>query len=128
MHLKKKILLVESEMLKPQGHFLDYLIETSNFFKSDHIIIWFLNKNFNSKNFELPGFCSIKKIIKSNFFHIKKNKILYFFEEIFFFITNIFNIFFFTIFFLKSINKLLIFYKLLFNNFFIIPKYFKSFI
>ena len=65
MHLKKKILLVESEMLKPQGHFLDYLIETSNFFKSDHIIIWFLNKNFNSKNFELPGFCSIKKIIKS---------------------------------------------------------------
>jgi len=127
VHLKKKILLVESEMLKPQGHFLDYLIETSNFFKSDHIIIWFLNKNFNSKNFELPGFCSIKKIIKSNFFHIKKNKILYFFEEIFFFITNIFNIFFFTIFFLKSINKLLIFYKLLFNNFFIIPKYFKSF-
>ena len=98
MKIKNKILLVESEMLKPQGHFLDYLIETSNFFKNDRKILWFLNKNFNSNNFDLPNFCLIKKIIKSNNFHIKKNRIFYFFEEIFFFITNIYNIFFFTFF------------------------------
>ena len=127
MKIEKKILLVESEMLKPQGHFLDYLIETSIFFKNDRKILWFLNKNFNSNNLDLPDFCLIKKIIRSNIFHIKKNRILYFFEEIFFFITNIFNIFYFTFFFIKSINKLLVFYELLLNNYFIIPKYFKSF-
>ena len=127
MKIEKKILLVESEMLKPQGHFLDYLIETSIFFKNDRKILWFLNKNFNSNHLDLPDFCLIKKIIRSNIFHIKKNRILYFFEEIFFFITNIFNIFFFTFFFIKSINKLLVFYELLLNNYFIIPKYFKSF-
>ena len=86
MKIEKKILLVESEMLKPQGHFLDYLIETSIFFKNDRKILWFLNKNFDSNHLDLPDFCLIKKIIRSNIFHIKKNRIFYFFEEIFFFL------------------------------------------
>ncbi len=30
---KNKLLLIESEMIEPRGHFLDYLLETSNYFK-----------------------------------------------------------------------------------------------
>ena len=52
--MNKKLLLVESEMSKPQGHFLDYLIETE-FFKSNRKIIWFLNKNL-MKNIKIPDF------------------------------------------------------------------------
>ena len=70
--MNKKLLLVESEMSKPQGHFLDYLIETSIYFKSNRKIIWFLNKQFNEKNINIPDFCEIKKIIKSNKYNIKK--------------------------------------------------------
>ena len=47
---KEKLLLIESEMISAKGHFLDYLIETSNYFKNKKNIIWFLNKNFKSKN------------------------------------------------------------------------------
>ena len=47
--MNRKLLLVESEMSKPQGHFLDYLIETSIYFKSKRKIIWFLNKNLMKK-------------------------------------------------------------------------------
>jgi len=124
---EKKLLLVESEMTEAKGHYLDYLIETSFYFMSERKIIWFLNKNFKTKNIQLPEFCLIKKIIKSNFFHIKKNRSLYFLEEIFIFIKSLGNIFFFTIFFLKSKRKLFNFYKTLYKNYFILPKYFKSF-
>ena len=62
----KKLLLVESEMTKAKGHFLDYLIETSHFFKKNNQVIWFLNKNFNNENLYLPSFCKINKIIDSN--------------------------------------------------------------
>ena len=125
--MNKKLLLIESEMSKPQGHFLDYLIETSIYFKSNRKIIWFLNKKFNEKNINIPDFCEIKKIIKSNKFNIKKKRFFYFLEEIFFFIINIYNIFFFTFFFFKSRKKLICFYICLISNYFIIPRYFKSF-
>ena len=84
----KKLLLIESEMLKAKGHFLDYLIETSNYFKKTKSIFWFLNKDFDSDNLYLPEYCNIKKIIKSNRFKRKKNKFYYFTEEIFHFLKN----------------------------------------
>ena len=76
--INNNLLLIESEMIKAKGHFLDYLIETSNYFKRDKKITWFLNKNFVSQNLYLPEYCDIKKIINSNKFKRKKNKFLYF--------------------------------------------------
>ena len=123
----KKLLLIESEMLKAKGHFLDYLIETSNYFKKTKSIFWFLNKDFDSDNLYLPEYCNIKKIIKSNRFKRKKNKFYYFTEEIFHFLKNFYDIIYFIYFFKTDKKKLFSFLKCLFLNFFIIPKYFKSF-
>ena len=78
MH-KNNLLLVESEMTKAKGHFLDYLIETSNYFKSKHNITWFLNINFDHQNLYLPEYCNIKRIISSNYYKRKINKLFYFF-------------------------------------------------
>ena len=66
MQNNTNLLLVESEMVKAKGHFLDYLIETSNYFKKKKKITWFLNNNFDSQNLYLPDFCDIRNIIKSN--------------------------------------------------------------
>ena len=99
----KKLLLVESEMTRAKGHFLDYLIETSHFFKKNNEVIWFLNKNFNYENLYLPSFCKIKKIISSNKIKRKKNKFLYFIEEVFFF-SKIYLIYF-ILFFIFLIKK-----------------------
>ena len=123
----KKLLLIESEMLKAKGHFLDYLIETSNYFKKTKSIFWFLNKDFDAGNLYLPEYCNIKKIIKSNRFKRKKNKLYYFIEEIFHFLKNFYDIIYFIYFFKTDKKKLFSFLKCLFLNFFIIPKYFKSF-
>ena len=97
MRNNTNLLLVESEMVKAKGHFLDYLIETSNYFKNNKKITWFLNNGFDSQNLYLPKFCDIRKIINSNKFKKKKNKFLYFIEEIFFFILNFYHIVFFSI-------------------------------
>ncbi len=126
MH-KNNLLLVESEMTKAKGHFLDYLIETSNYFKSKHNITWFLNINFDHQNLYLPEYCNIKRIISSNYYKRKINKLFYFFEEFYFFIKNFFDIFYFIIFFSNNRNKLLTFLTCLKENYFIIPRYFKSF-
>ena len=123
----KKLLLVESEMLKAKGHFLDYLIETSNYFKKTKNIFWFLNKNFESQNLYLPKYCNIRKIIKSNKFKRKENKFYYFVAEIFYFLKNFFDIFYFIYFFKNNKKKLFSFLKCLFLNYFIVPRYFKSF-
>ena len=125
--MTKKLLLVESEMLKAKGHFLDYLIETSNYFKKTKSIFWFLNQDFDLQNLYLPEYCNIKKIIKSNKFKRKENKLYYFIEEIFYLIKNFLDIFYF-IYFLKSDKqKLFSFLKCLYINSFIVPRYFKSF-
>ena len=74
--MKKKLILIEAEMTRAKGHFLDYLIETSNYFKENNDIIWFLNKKFKSQNLYIPNYCNIKKIFISNYF--KRKKINYF--------------------------------------------------
>lgn len=122
----KKLVLLESEMTQPGGHFLDYLIETTVYFKKKFKIIWFLNKNCNLRDSYVPSEVEIKKIIISNNFRRKENKFLYFSEELFFFIKNFRDIFYFILFFLKN-KKLKIFLKTLASNYFIIPRYFKSF-
>ena len=113
-------------MTRPGGHFLDYLIETTVYFKKKFKIIWFLNKNCNLKDSYIPREVEIKKIIVSNNFRRKDNKFLYFSDELFFFIKNFFDIFYFSLFFFKN-KKLKIFFKTLASNYFIIPRYFKSF-
>ena len=124
---KNKLLLIESEMIEPKGHFLDYLLETSNYFKQKKNIFWFLNKNFKAENIQLPKFCNIKKIISSNRFKRKENKFFYLIEEIFFLFKNFFDIIYFVFFFFKNKRKLFYFLKCLFLNSFIVPRYFKSF-
>lgn len=113
-------------MTQPGGHFLDYLIETTIFFKKKFKIIWFLNKNCNLGDSYVPGEAEIKKIIVSNNTRRKENKFLYFSEELFFFFKNFFDIFYFILFFFEK-KKLKIFLKTLASNYFIIPRYFKSF-
>ena len=103
---KKKLLLIESEMLNARGHFLDYLIETSNYFKKTKNIFWFLNKDFDSQNLYLPEYCNIRKIIKSNRFMRKKNKFYYFIEETFFLLKNLIDIFYFIYLFKANKKKL----------------------
>ena len=125
--MKKKLLLVESEMSSAAGHFLDYLFETSNYFKEKKEIYWFLNNKFRFNEIVPPNYCNIKKIIQSNTFNRKKNKFYYLIEEIFFFFKNYFDISFFIFFFIKDKKKLFYFVKCLYRNTFFIPRYFKSF-
>ena len=127
MSNKKNLLLIESEMISPKGHFFDYLLETSNYFKDNNTIHWFLNKNFSFENNSVPNYCNIKKIIKSNNFNRKINKFFFLIEEFFFFLKNFFDIFYFILFFIRDKKKLFSFLKCLFGNTFIIPRYFKSF-
>ena len=126
MIIKKKLVLLESEMQAPNGHFLDYLIESTIYFQDKFNIIWFLNKNCNLKESYIPKNVEINKIIISNYYRRNKNKLFYFFEEISFFLKNFYDIFYFTVHFIKKKN-FINFLKTLFSNYFIIPRYFKSF-
>jgi hypothetical protein len=125
--MKKKLVLVESEMTSSAGHFLDYLFETSNYFKDKKDIYWFLNNKFKFNKIIPPKYCNIKKIIQSNTFNRKKNKFYYIIEEIFFYFKNYFDIVFFIFFLIKDKTKLFSFFKCLYGNTFFIPRYFKSF-
>ena len=124
---KRKLILVESELSSANGHFLDYLFETSNYFKDKKKIFWFVNKNFHSNEISIPNYCNIKKIIKSNNFNRKKNKFNYLFEEIFFFFKNFYDILYFILYFINDKKKLFSFIKCLYGNTFFIPRYFKTF-
>ena len=82
---KKKLVLLESEMQAPNGHFLDYLIESTIYFQDKFNIIWYLNKNCDLKESYIPKNVEINKIIISNYYRRNNNKLFYFFEEVFFF-------------------------------------------
>ena len=82
---KRKLILIEAEMKYANGHFLDWLIETTEYFKNKFKIIWFLNKNCNLNNTYIPSNIEIKKIIISNNFKRSENKLIYFIEELFFY-------------------------------------------
>ena len=84
--MKKKLLLLETEMIGPGGHYLDNLIESFYFFKDNFNIFCLLNKSFDSNNTFIPNELNINKILKRNNFEKKNKKLLkYFFKFIFFF-------------------------------------------
>ena len=126
MKKKNKLILVESEMLGPKGHFLDNLIETTNLFAKQNKIYWILNKNFNHEGTFLPNNIKIFKTISSNNFKRKKNKLFYLLEELILFFENLFNIFYYLLYFILE-NKTLKYLLALKSNYFLIPRYFSSF-
>ena len=77
MKNKKKLILIEAEMKGPKGHFLNNLIDTTKAFNNKFDIYWILNKNFDDNGTQIPKNISIDKIINTNRYKRKKNKILY---------------------------------------------------
>ncbi len=123
---KNKLILIEAEMIEPKGHFLNNLIDAAKFFENKFKIYWLLNKKFNGKGTFIPK--KIKKIntISTNNYKRSQNKILYMFEEIYIFCVNFLYTFLFLFYFTYD-KKLLLYLYALKSNYFIIPKYFKSF-
>lgn len=113
-------------MVEPKGHFLSNLIDISKFFEKKLKVCWLLNKNFNSQNTYIPKKQIIIKAIKSNKYKRNKNKLAYVLEEIYLFFLNIFNIFYFSIYFIKN-NNFINYIIALRSNYFLLPRYFSSF-
>ena len=126
MQNKNKLILVESEMKGPKGHFLDNLIETTKTFEKKLNISWVLNEQFNNEGTYTPDNIKIFKCISSNIFNRKKNKFLYIIEEIYLFFTNMFQILYMFFYFLKK-NNLYNYFSALKSNYYLLPRYFFSF-
>ena len=100
--MKKKILLIETEITDTGGHFFDNLIESFYSFKDEFNVSCILNNKFNLNNTFLPKDMILKKILFRNFFEKKDNNLLYYcFEFISLFLR--FSRFF--VYFLFSIQK-----------------------
>ncbi len=125
-HKKNKLVLVESEMRNPKGHFLNNLIETTVNFKEKLKIYWVVNKDFKDEGTYLPKKIKIYRSISSNKFKRKSNKFLYIVEEFFLFFLNIFQILYLTILFIKN-KQFSLFVKALKTNYYLLPRYFLSF-
>ena len=124
--MKNKLLLVESEMKSPKGHFLDNLIETTVTFKNKLNIMWMVNKEFDNEKTYLPNKIRIFKSISTNKFKRKDDKLFYIIEEVFLFFLNLFQILFFSLYFLKE-KKFIFYLNALKSNYFLLPRYFASF-
>ena len=121
--MKNKLLLLETEMVGPGGHYLDNVIESYYYFRNNLQIQCLLNKKFNPQGTFIPSELQLIKILNSNIFKKEKNKFLYLLIEIF----SLLKRFIFTIllipFFLfhKNFKNYL---NAIISNKFIIPKYF----
>mgnify|MGYP005994948833 FL=1 len=121
--MKNKLLLLETEMVGPGGHYLDNVIESYYYFRNNLQIQCLLNKKFNPQGTFIPSELQLIKILNSNIFKKEKNKFLYLLFEIF----SLLKRFIFTIllipFFLfhKNFKNYL---NAIISNKFIIPKYF----
>jgi len=121
--MKNKLLLLETEMIGPGGHYLDNVIESYYYFRNNLQIQCLLNKKFNPQGTFIPSELQLIKILNSNIFKKEKNKFLYLSFEIF----SLLKRFIFTIllipFFLfhKNFKNYL---NAIISNKFIIPKYF----
>jgi hypothetical protein len=121
--MKNKLLLLETEMVGPGGHYLDNVIESYYYFRNNLKIQCLLNKKFNPQGTFIPSDLKLIKILNSNIFKKEKNKFLYLSFEIF----SLLKRFIFTIllipFFLfhKNFKNYL---NAIISNKFIIPKYF----
>ena len=121
--MKNKLLLLETEMIGPGGHYLDNVIESYYYFRNNLQIQCLLNKKFNPQGTFIPSGLQLIKILNSNIFKKEKNKFLYLLFEIFSllkrFILTILLIPFFL--FHKNFKNYL---NAIISNKFIIPKYF----
>ena len=121
--MKNKLLLLETEMVGPGGHYLDNVIESYYYFRNNLQIQCLLNKKFNPQGTFIPSELQLIKILNSNIFKKEKNKFLYLSFEIFSllkrFILTILLIPFFL--FHKNFKNYL---NAIISNKFIIPKYF----
>ena len=121
--MKNKLLLLETEMVGPGGHYLDNVIESYYYFRNNLQIQCLLNKKFNPQGTFIPSELQLIKILNSNIFKKEKNKFLYLLFEIFSllkrFILTILLIPFFL--FHKNFKNYL---NAIISNKFIIPKYF----
>ena len=124
--MKNRLILIETEMKGPKGHYLNNLIDTSLYFKKKLNISWILNDQFKSMNTFIPKKIKISKILKTNTYNKKSNKLLFYLEEIKFFVFNLFYIFYYLVFFIKE-KKLRRYVLALKSNYFLLPKYFQSF-
>ena len=123
--MKNKLILVETEMKGPKGHFLNNLIDTSIYFEKKLNIFWILNNQFKSMNTFIPKNVKISRILKTNTYDKKTNKALFYFEEIKIFAFNLFYLFYYFLYLLK--NKFQCYFLALKSNYFVLPKYFHSF-
>jgi len=121
--MKNKLLLLETEMVGPGGHYLDNVIESYYYFRNNLEIQCLLNRKFNSQGTFIPDKLQLIKKLNSNIFKKKQNKFLYLLFEI----LSLLKRFIFTIllipFFLfrKNFKNYL---NAIISNKFIIPKYF----
>ena len=121
--MKKKLLLLETEMNGPGGHFLDNLLESFYFFKNDFDIYCLLNKKFSSKGTFIPDDLKIDKILNRNNFEKKENKSLYVCFELISILKRFLLSIIFIPYFLYKKN-LLNYFDALLSNGFILPRYF----
>ena len=87
--MEKKLLLIETEMRGPGGHYLDNLIESFFFFKDNFKIYAVLNKKFDHEGTFIPEKLNIHKILNRNNFEKKDNRLLHYMFEIVYFIQRI---------------------------------------
>ena len=121
--MKNKLLLLETEMLGPGGHYLDNVIESFYYFKKNLYVQCLVNKNFNSNGTFIPDDLQIIKKFNSNIFKKKHNKFFYLSFEIYSLIKRIILTILLIPFFLFYKN-LTNYFNALISNKFIIPKYF----
>ena len=121
--MKKKLLLLETEMNGPGGHYLDNLLESFYFFKNDFDIYCLLNKKFSSKGTFIPDDLKIDKILNRNNFEKKENKSLYVCFELISILKRFLLSIIFIPYFLHKKN-LLNYFDALLSNGFILPRYF----
>ena len=121
--MKKKLLLIETEMNGPGGHYLDNLLESFYFFKKDFSIYCLLNIKFNSSGTFIPDDLRIDKILNRNNFEKKENKPLHILFELISFLKRfILSVILIPYFLFKK--NLLNYLNALLSNRFILPRYF----
>ena len=123
--MEKKLLLLETEMRGPGGHYLDNLIESFFFFKDNFKIYALLNKKFDPEGTFIPEKLNIYKILKRNNFERKENKILHYLFEIISFLERIVNSIFLIPHFILQKN-FLNYLSALISNRLILPRYFSE--
>ena len=121
--MKNKLLLLETEMVGPGGHYLDNVIESYYYFRNNLQIKCLLNKKFNSRGTFIPNELKLIKILNSNIFKKEQNKFLYLLFEI----LSLFKRFVFTILLIPYFlfhKNCINYFNAIISNKFVIPKYF----